>query len=323
MSQPARSASTAARPTRRRPAIACISRSSLKRTPRKRRRRRRRSRQILGDTVAGRRASSAGTTTCAVMSAGMSAAAARAKGTSSVAASARRLRRTRGRTKCESPTVAPWPGKCLPHASTPARASPRAKASASRATARGVVPKARSPMTRLRGFDHTSRTGAKSRSMPTARSSRPIARPTASARRVSPLSPTRAMGGKWVKGGWGNRSTRPPSWSSATSGGTPAPVAWMSATSRRSCSADRMLRLKRMTPPGQRSARNSRVSRSRAGRGRPTMNKPSDMPECLNPATIAIPGTLLLPSIPHLMSALGPPSDEVGWSPWDPLYSTE
>src|SRR2546426_946176 len=207
---------------------------------------------------------------CAVISAGMPAATARANGTSSSAASARRERRTRGRTKCESPALAPCPGKCFPQASTPARPSPRASATPRRATRAGSVPKARSPITRLRGLDQTSSTGAKSRSMPTARSSRPMARPTASARRGSHRAPTTAAGGKCVNGR-GSRSTRPPSWSRATSGRTPAPVAWIASASRRSCAAERTLRLKRMTPPGGWSVRKARVARSSLGPGSPTM----------------------------------------------------
>src|SRR5436309_3421444 len=105
---------------------------------------------------------------CAVISAGMPAATARAKGTSSSAASARRERRTRGRTKCESPALAPCPGKCFPQASTPARPRPRASATPRRATRAGSVPKARSPITRLRGSDQTSSTAPGRRSMPPA-----------------------------------------------------------------------------------------------------------------------------------------------------------
>src|SRR5438093_742395 len=192
---------------------------------------------------------------CAVISAGMPAATARAKGTSSSAASARRERRTRGRTKCESPALAPCPGKCFPQASTPARPSPRASATPRRATRAGSVPKARSPITRLRGLDQTSSTGAKSRSMPTARSSRPMARPTASARRGSRRAPTTAAGGKCVNGR-GSRSTRPPSWSSATSGRTPAPAA---GSARRTAVASGLL-----PQPSMRPARRPR-RRSEAG----------------------------------------------------------
>src|SRR5581483_9989392 len=204
------------------------------------------------------------------MSAGSPARMARTKGTSAVVASARRERETRGSTWWESPTVSPCPGKCLPQASTPAPRRPRASASAMRATRRGSRPKARSPITRLRGFDQTSSTGAKSRSMPTAASSRPIARPTASAACGSSVAPMTAAGGKWVNGR-GRRWTRPPSWSMAISGGTPAPPSWSAATSARSCAAERTLRRKRMTPPGGCSAKKARVRRSTVGPGRPTM----------------------------------------------------
>src|SRR5581483_9332114 len=125
-------------------------------------------------------------------------------------------------------------------------------------------------MTRFRGFDHTSRTGAKSRSMPTARSSVPIAWPTASTRRASPRAATVAAGGKCVNGR-GRRWTRPPSWSRATSGETPAPSAWRAAVRRRSCPAERTFRLKSTIPPGGWSAKNAAVARSSVGSGRPTM----------------------------------------------------
>src|SRR5262249_57633625 len=109
---------------------------------------------------------------------------------------------------CDARGAPPCPGKCLPQGRTPPRDRPRASAGPSRATGPGVVPKARSPITWLRGFDHTSRTGAKSTSMPTAASSRPIASPTDSTSRASPPAATVAAGRETGEGGgdWTGRA---------------------------------------------------------------------------------------------------------------------
>jgi len=109
------------------------------------------------------------------------------------------------------------------------------KATASRPASSGSPENARSPITGLRGLLPTSRTGAKSTSIPTARISRAIAAPIAAAT-SSPLQQKREhdrAGGNQVKGGFFSRATRPPSWSIATSGcGFPLPAA--DRTSRQS-----------------------------------------------------------------------------------------
>ena len=124
--------------------------------------------------------------------------------------------------------MSPCPGKCFPTGRTPRESDPFAKAIPRAAAPVGSSEKARSPITGLRGLLSTSRTGAKFMSIPTARSSAAIAAPTASATvsfRQQNREHARA-GGNRVNGGSLNRSTRPPSWSTAISGkGLPRPAA--------------------------------------------------------------------------------------------------
>lgn len=124
--------------------------------------------------------------------------------------------------------MSPWPGKCLPTGRIPRESDPFANAIPSAAASSGLPEKARSPITGLTGLLSTSRTGAKFTSIPTARSSAAIAAPTVSAT-ASFLQQNREQaraGGNRVNGGSLNRSTRPPSWSTAISGrGLPRPAA--------------------------------------------------------------------------------------------------
>ncbi len=149
--------------------------------------------------------------------------------------------------------MSPWPGKCFPTGSTPRDKSPMANAVPRRPASAGSGEKARSPITGLTRFVSASSTGAKSTSTPTARSSAPIASPRASAipsLRVPNREQARA-GGNSEYGGLRNRATRPPSWSTATSGsGFPRPAAdRISRHSARTCAGESMLRANRTTPP--------------------------------------------------------------------------
>jgi hypothetical protein len=114
------------------------------------------------------------------------------------------------------------------------------------------------------GLVRTSNT-AKSRSMPTARSSRPMARPTA--RRAAARSGRHHRGRRKMR----ERAGR---WMSALvieadrrRDAGPQLVDFGDQRSQRPGT----LRLKRMTPPGAYSARNARVARSSEGPGIPTM----------------------------------------------------
>ena len=155
--------------------------------------------------------------------------------------------------------MSPCPGKCFPTGRTPPARHPFAKATPSRATDSASPEKARSPITGLRGLLSTSRTGAKSTSTPTARSSAAVAAPTAAATssfRQQKRAQARA-GGNQVKGGSFRRATRPPSWSTAISGaGFPLPEAErISRHSDRSCDGFSTFRAYRTTPPASPAAR--------------------------------------------------------------------
>ena len=71
--------------------------------------------------------------------------------------------------------MAPWPGKCLAQAETPAACRPVTAAAAWAATRCGSVPKLRVPMVGLSSELLTSTAGAMSRVTPTAASSSPMA----------------------------------------------------------------------------------------------------------------------------------------------------
>lgn len=149
--------------------------------------------------------------------------------------------------------MSPCPGKCLPTGRIPREESPLANAIPRRPASPGSDEKARSPITGFDGFVSASSTGAKSTSTPTERSSSPIAAPTASAI-PSPRVPKREQaraGGNSEYGGFLNRATRPPSWSTATSGsGFPRPAAARTSRhSARTWAGESMLRANRTTPP--------------------------------------------------------------------------
>ena len=103
-----------------------------------------------------------------------------------------------GRSRCESTSVSPWPGKCFTTASMPPAASPSMYAAASRPTVAGSSPKDRVLITGLRGLLLTSTTGAKFTWMPIARASTAVMRPASKARRGSPAAPNAMARGKFV-----------------------------------------------------------------------------------------------------------------------------
>ena len=154
---------------------------------------------------------------------------------------------------CESVPVSPWPGKCLPTASTPSACNPSANATPNAATVAGSEPNERMPMTGLSGLLLTSRSGARSMLMPTATSSAAMARAMRRAFSTSPVAATAIALGNSVKPlASFRRATRPPSWSMAmSSGGSPfaCAAACKSAVSWASSSGEPTLRSKRMMPP--------------------------------------------------------------------------
>jgi hypothetical protein len=198
------------------------------------------------DSVAGTPGSSASNTTCAVMMAGTRPAAA-LKGASSTWRNRSRSCPNRGSARWLSTSVSPCPGKCLPHAMTPASINPSAKGRAKSMTACAVAPNERSPMMGFSGLVFTSSTGAKFTLKPSTRSCAPSC--LAAARMASGPRLASSEAGGSVSTGSRRRATRPPSWSTAMSGSEPA--AWSARYSRvasSACCTSGRLRLNRMTP---------------------------------------------------------------------------
>ena len=126
-----------------------------------------------------------------------------------------RVASTMGSPKWESCSVAPWPGKCLAQAETPANCSPVTAAAAWAATRSGSVPKLRVPIVGLSSELLTSTAGAMSSVIPTSASSCPI---EAYRRRVSWTSsttPRAALPGYGLPWAYQSRVTSPPSSSMA------------------------------------------------------------------------------------------------------------
>ena len=86
-----------------------------------------------------------------------------------------------------------------------------------RATSAGSLPKERIPICGLAGLSARSQTGAYETFAPIASSSRPVARPTRSARSSSPAAPSAMLPGNGVAPP--SASSCPPSWSAAISRG--------------------------------------------------------------------------------------------------------
>ena len=240
----------------------------------------RRSRTTGGLSEAGRPrppGSSAGTATWATSTAATPARTAAANGTSSTARSRSGPWGTVGSARWLSTAVSPCPGKCLPQAATPSACRAATKAAPIRATRGASSLKARAPMTGLAGFVSTSSTGARSTSMFTARSSRPMTRPAAAAARSgSAAAPSARAAGTAVNGG-PSRATRPPSWSTSVSRppggapGRPAAASFRLAHSRATCSGPATLRPKRMAPPAPRAM----SARAAAGASSPAPSNPN------------------------------------------------
>src|SRR2546428_230181 len=116
-----------------------------------------------------------------------------AKGRSSISCSRSSPWDTVGSSLCESAVVSPWPGKCLPQASTPLSCNPAITARPSVSTNSGSRPKARSPMTGFCGLVFTSRTGVRLIFTPIARNSLAVTSANPDAKETVPASP-RALG---------------------------------------------------------------------------------------------------------------------------------
>jgi hypothetical protein len=167
---------------------------------------------------------------------------------------------TTANSACESSSVAPCPGKCLAHAATPAAWSPRTAAAPCLATSAGSAPNDRVPTTGLSGAASTSRQGARSRLMPSAARSAPIAACTRSVSVTSSTAPSAALPGYGLPVPYQTRVTSPPSSSVATSrsGATARSVAARSASASGPAA---MFGAKSVTPASPR----CRASRSHRG----------------------------------------------------------
>ena len=153
---------------------------------------------------------------CAVITARTPASTAAANGGSARSRRTSRPASEDGSSRCESATVSPWPGKCLAQAATPTLCRPSTKAATWRATTCGSEPNERTPTIALAGSTSTSATGARSRSIPTAASSPPIAAPTRRVRAGSSTAPSAKFPGNELPLAASSRVTSPPSSSVAT-----------------------------------------------------------------------------------------------------------
>ncbi|CAB4765465.1 unannotated protein [freshwater metagenome] len=252
-SPPARRNPTAGRGT---PRSAAISSASLTTSPSKPRDSRRSPLITERETVAGTSGSRSRTAMWPIITAGRSASTAARKGTRSVRSSCTTGRGCTGSPRWLSTVSDPWPGKCLTTGSTPASRSPRAAATPCRATVPGSEPAEREPITGSRGPAVTSVSGARSTSIPDQASSRPTAAWAARVSAGSPAAPAAMKAGREVTSPR-IRSTRPPSWSTASSSGRPAARSSPRAAARRPA-AEATFSSKTTSPPRWRS-RTSRV----------------------------------------------------------------
>ncbi len=209
-------------------------------------------------SVAGT-SSTAGTTRWADMIARVPAAIAARNGASSTASSSSRVAETTGSPRCESTSVAPWPGKCFAQAATPPACRPVTNAATWRETSAGSEPNERTPITGLSGFTLMSATGARFSVMPAARSSSARARAICSVSATSSIVPSASGPGSELPRLASRRVTSPPSSSIAT---TVAAETLSDPVSACSCSGPETLRANRTTPP--RPSSSSRESQSGA-----------------------------------------------------------
>ncbi len=159
--------------------------------------------------------------------------------------------RITGRPLWLSTFVSPCPGKCLAALPTPASWNPSTAAPTMAATRAGSDPYERAPITGLAGLTLTSATGAKSRLMPSARSSSPVTRAAVRASSGSRVAPMAMLPGTSVTSGL-SRETRPFSWSAPMISGIPEafcrpPVSLTSWPALSTLPAQG----NRMTPPGR------------------------------------------------------------------------
>ena len=215
-SQPAARVRTAVSGRPRTPDAPRISSASDTITPSKPSSPRSRPPSAAGDRVAGRSPVMAGTRMWAVITARTPASMAAAKGGRSRRRSTSSGASMTGRSWWESVMVAPWPGKCLAQAATPASCNPSTAAAACAATRAGSAPNERVPITGLSSAVFTSTVGAMSRVTPREASSTPIARCTARVRDTSSTTPSAALPGYALPVAWPRRVTSPPSSSMAT-----------------------------------------------------------------------------------------------------------
>ena len=168
----------------------------------------------------------------------------------------------------------------------PAAWSPSTHAATCAATRSGSVPKLRVPITGLSGLVFTSATGPRSRSMPTAASSAPIAWPVARVRSRSSAAPSAAGPSTGLPVSACSRVTSPPSSSTATTASGAAArieaVSAATASGRRRCCC----RTGRPRPSPRRTARaqpSGSVGPGKAGqqhaaargdRGRSSLHRP-------------------------------------------------
>mmetsp|Transcript_24432 Transcript_24432/g.53334 ORF Transcript_24432/g.53334 Transcript_24432/m.53334 type:complete len:280 (+) Transcript_24432:672-1511(+) len=195
------------------------------------------------------RRSRAGTVTCASMMAATPASAAAWKGGSSTCCRRGRSCARVGSSRCESLEVSPCPGKCFAHAATPWRCISRMSEHPMAATTSGDLLNDRDPMTGLSGLVSTSITGAASRSMFTARNSRPRIFPAEAAATSGLEASLRTRAAGILLNGGPKRATRPPSWSIIINSGLSAASSLRLAQSSATCFGFSMLRANRMTPP--------------------------------------------------------------------------
>ena len=224
---------------------------------------RRRRPSTAGLRVAGS-APHSGTTRCPVITAATPASIAARNGGRCIRSTSSGPIASVGSAWWESTWVSPWPGKCFTHAAAPDDWMPRTAAATCRETIPGSSPKARTPITGLRGSVFTSATGASTTFAPTASERSASARPTAAVASGSSTKPSCAAPGSVEPVVASTRVTLPPSSSMPTTrpGRMPRSSA---ASAARSAASPRLC--ENSTAPARPPSASSR--RSHAGSDRP------------------------------------------------------